>query len=1365
MQVTRTFRVFVSSTFEDMKAERNALQERVFPRLSELCEARGARFQAIDLRWGVSEEASLDQQTMPLCLEEITRSRRVSPRPNFIVLLGNRYGWRPLPHEIPAGEFQQIRQRVFEPDDRRLLEAWYRLDENSLEPTWLLQPRTVDRGEVRGDEERWETIEQRLREIFNRAIAALPLSDHQRVKYDASATEQEIIAGALSHPDALRHVYCFFRTIKGLPKDKGAKGYRDLDANDRPDLEAQRRRRFLRWRLREHLPGNVFEYLAHWKGSDIPRRRGDRWRQEVVEGQGITDEHLDELCDDAFRSLEGVIREELEGRKQVEPLAQEISAHEAFAEERVRNFRGRTKTLEDVARYLDRSDARPLVVWGEPGTGKSALLSKAIEQARTAHPDSESVFRFIGWTPRSSSSRDLLEDLTRELGERFEDEEVEIPADIRELAEAFVERLALASADRPLLLFMDALDQLREADPGREAWWIPTELPAHVRLVVSTLPGECLSTLQARLPPESFVMLGAMEVEEAEALLDLWLEEAHRRLNPEQRETVIRRFEGCPRPLYLRLAFEEARRWRSYDGLRSLSPDVEGIIGDLFDRLSAEANHGTVMVERSLGFLAAAKNGLTEDEILAVLSSDEAVMQDFRLRSPKSPEVTQLPVVVWSRLFFDLERYLAARTADGTTLMSFWHPTSFNQAVESRFLAAEPKLDRHRCLARYFLKRPLYLEEEGEPTGKRVLDQRRLSELPFHQAKGSLWNELEETLTDLEFIEAKCLHGRTHELYSDYLLSGRILRELDTPSPGFLDLYESCLRINLGFLSRKPELVFQQYYNQLYWEDQPQGRLAQRFEGIRAIREETGERAWLRRLGPPDYPSGSSIIHVLQDCTHPIEAMAVKSDGTRAAAIGKKRGAIRWGSNRIFELLIWNLSTAKVVTHLPDLFDARLLQDGYAAVTRNQGTFEIWDLSSATTIGTHFGDIPDSPEEIDRLLPVYEERSPGRGIWKTGPSSASEEAGSPIRLTESLSRRERKKLGHVEIARALNARQFLLAAGKRSLGLWNLLRRERIILRTDLPCTFHVQEVNQDETVLALSDYHRNWSGEPHFWVVDLETLMVVPLSGHERPPHSLIFADQGKTLVSASQDGSCRLWDVQRIRFERGFSLEDGLPEKRDLESQKDIIGRGVELLDGELSQEHDFLGESGVAVAIVGSELALFRKESEEPIAALPNAGDEDLTCVISHPKEPEVVFAGGYDTIIRAWNMRSGSLIGKYEGHSGTVRFLGISSDGSTLVSTSADESLAAWNIAKQRLIWRADIHPESLAAFSFLSPEPWFALAGGTKGNELWVVDPLDEQPLAAVPYRNIIQRILCEGRFIFTKDRSGNLAVFELRNTT
>ena len=54
----RTIRLFVSSTFSDMKAERDVLQREVFPKLRQLCLANGMRFQPIDLRWGVPEEAA-----------------------------------------------------------------------------------------------------------------------------------------------------------------------------------------------------------------------------------------------------------------------------------------------------------------------------------------------------------------------------------------------------------------------------------------------------------------------------------------------------------------------------------------------------------------------------------------------------------------------------------------------------------------------------------------------------------------------------------------------------------------------------------------------------------------------------------------------------------------------------------------------------------------------------------------------------------------------------------------------------------------------------------------------------------------------------------------------------------------------------------------------------------------------------------------------------------------------------------------------------------------------------------------------------------------------------------------------------------
>ena len=88
--VRRTIRLFVSSTFSVMRCERDVLQSDVFPKLRQLCLSNGLRFQPIDLRWGVSEEAGKDNRTMRICLRELTRCQEGRSKPNFLILLGSR---------------------------------------------------------------------------------------------------------------------------------------------------------------------------------------------------------------------------------------------------------------------------------------------------------------------------------------------------------------------------------------------------------------------------------------------------------------------------------------------------------------------------------------------------------------------------------------------------------------------------------------------------------------------------------------------------------------------------------------------------------------------------------------------------------------------------------------------------------------------------------------------------------------------------------------------------------------------------------------------------------------------------------------------------------------------------------------------------------------------------------------------------------------------------------------------------------------------------------------------------------------------------------------------------------------------------
>lgn len=89
----KTVRIFISSTFRDMQAERDHLVRFIFPRLREQLLARRIRLVDVDLRWGVTG----DQDVLEVCRETIEECQ-----PYFVCMLGGRYGW------IPSGKTRSI---------------------------------------------------------------------------------------------------------------------------------------------------------------------------------------------------------------------------------------------------------------------------------------------------------------------------------------------------------------------------------------------------------------------------------------------------------------------------------------------------------------------------------------------------------------------------------------------------------------------------------------------------------------------------------------------------------------------------------------------------------------------------------------------------------------------------------------------------------------------------------------------------------------------------------------------------------------------------------------------------------------------------------------------------------------------------------------------------------------------------------------------------------------------------------------------------------------------------------------------------------------------------------------------------------
>ncbi|NLD95836.1 MAG: NACHT domain-containing protein, partial [Synergistaceae bacterium] len=513
---------------------------------------------------------------------------------------------------------------TLEEKEREFLRRWYRKDENALPAEHVLLEREGEFVEYAN----WDPVERKLQTLLSQGAEGSCPDETSLLAFRASATHQEIAAGALDVETPEEKVLCIFRRIAGIPADCGPEEKRAVAMYIDDDSTAQEVEK-LKNELRNRLPEeNVIEVGTEWSSAE----------------RAPFTKYIDDLDEKVYRMLLSRIdmelsrcgeREEREDDHLLPPdpegvLDSEGYAHRDIAIGHLKGFHGRETTLGTLRDFLRTQDVSLLILQGEGGTGKSAFLSKALQQAKTDFPDSAVVHRFIGATPRSSDTRSLLRGICLELCRRNGTAVEDVPEEYKELSRYFQE--LLAGAQTRTILLLDGLDQLPEGDQGSNLAWLPTGPLENVSIVASVRSGTGASEKLGARRAKTLELRG-MTANEGEELLGIWLEGAGRTLRPEQMREVLRSFEGSEgRPLYLRIAFEEAGRWRSWDPPLALGFGKR-IIRNLYDRLGQPDRHGTALVSAALSYLAASRHGLSEDELLDALSRDPLVYGAFFRRS------------------------------------------------------------------------------------------------------------------------------------------------------------------------------------------------------------------------------------------------------------------------------------------------------------------------------------------------------------------------------------------------------------------------------------------------------------------------------------------------------------------------------------------------------------------------------------------------------------------------------------------------------------------------------------------------------------------------------------------------------------
>ncbi|MHA2020681.1 MAG: WD40 repeat domain-containing protein [Candidatus Thorarchaeota archaeon] len=98
-------------------------------------------------------------------------------------------------------------------------------------------------------------------------------------------------------------------------------------------------------------------------------------------------------------------------------------------------------------------------------------------------------------------------------------------------------------------------------------------------------------------------------------------------------------------------------------------------------------------------------------------------------------------------------------------------------------------------------------------------------------------------------------------------------------------------------------------------------------------------------------------------------------------------------------------------------------------------------------------------------------------------------------------------------------------------------------------------------------------------------------------------------------------------------------------------------------------------IAVAMQDRSVRLYDARNCEEMQRMQ---DEFLCTSIAFSPQGDVVATGGVDRIVKLWDIRTGDLLAKLEGHTYPVLALAFSPDGGRLVSGSGDTTLRIWDV---------------------------------------------------------------------------------------
>ncbi|KAK7100982.1 hypothetical protein V1264_023836 [Littorina saxatilis] len=275
---------------------------------------------------------------------------------------------------------------------------------------------------------------------------------------------------------------------------------------------------------------------------------------------------------------------------------------------------------------------------------------------------------------------------------------------------------------KPVVIFIDALNQFTEENAARVISWLPRKLAPHVRCVLTMINDTAVhQALTARETKPMEVVISPLDLDSRKSIVAEMLNRYGKQLTEEQMTKLLSKT-SSDNPLWLSVACEEIRRLDEDSHIDSKIAELpEGLLSILDSLLAQlEGEEGGDLLVATLCLLEASASGLLESELRTLLA-DESVLRppspyeekeekEAQEKESKQKKREVLSERKWLWIFSRLQPYLRPYGESKEGRLDFHH-RAVSKAVRKRHFTTEAIGDNekgeqttwwHQLLAEFF---------------------------------------------------------------------------------------------------------------------------------------------------------------------------------------------------------------------------------------------------------------------------------------------------------------------------------------------------------------------------------------------------------------------------------------------------------------------------------------------------------------------------------------------------------------------------------------------------------------------------------------------------------------------------------------